>query len=80
MHPHQHGGMPFALEHIPASGAYHHSDVRSHALAQTKVFEQKGYLENFVQSTFNALPADEYQGECPHTSASTLDIAAQPIT
>lgn len=29
---------------------------------QVTVFKQPNYLENFVQSTFNALPADKVKG------------------
>ena len=30
---------------------------------KVKVFTQKHYLENFVQSIFNAIPKEEYQGK-----------------
>lgn len=31
--------------------------------AQVTVFQQANYLENFVQSTFDALPAESLTGE-----------------
>ena len=39
---------------------------------QVKIFQQKHYLENFVQSTFNALPADELKGGCVYIAASDV--------
>ena len=43
--------------------------------AQVTVFQQANYLENFVQSTFDALPAESLTGEsyaskCKHPFGS----------
>ena len=58
---------------------------------QVKVFQQQHYLENFVQSTFNALPASDLKGifcdakRCSHlvlkvsTPANTLTNNTQAV-
>lgn len=37
-----------------------HSQLHAHI--QVKIFQQKHYLENFVQATFDSLPAEDLKG------------------
>lgn len=49
---------------------------------KVKVFKQEHYLENFVQSIFNALPKDEYTGKAMVVSGDGRyhnDVATQVI-
>lgn len=49
---------------------------------KVKVFQQKHYLENFVQSIFNALPKSDYYGKALVVSGDGRfhnDVATQTI-
>jgi phosphoglucomutase len=54
---------PLTVEKVPTAPYNDQKPGTSGLRKKVSVFKQENYLENFVQSIFNALPKEEYYGK-----------------